>query len=64
MYFDKYTTNWYQTLNLLVRDVNLCQISKSYIVFGACVFDDLHEVAAYMNDTSGVPVSGDKVRLN
>ena len=47
-----------------MRDVNLYQISKSYIVFGACVFDDLHEVAAYINDTSGVPVSGDKVRLN
>ena len=26
--------------------------------------DDLHEVAAYMNDTFGVPVTGDKARLN
>ena len=64
MYFDKYTTNWYQNWNLSAREINLCQISTSYSVFGACVFDDLHEVAAYMNDTFGVPVTGDKARLN
>ena len=62
MYFDQYTTNWYQNSNLSAREINLCQISTSYSVFGACVFDDLHEVAANMNYTFGAPViTGDKV---